>query len=162
MRVAKLKGGCGASQLTWADDDVKSWHSKSTQTAESTAMASSSPSQTRLYAEKIQIPGSRSSLTPPQRPQRGFPSPRSAQLLNGFLFGFQINPSLQPKGLNSIWRTVLRAGWGGWGAMREVAEEKPFRTPGQWAELKTLKDMRGFLLWPIRNGPKTQTRLSAR
>lgn len=41
--------------LTWAEDDVKSWHSKSTQRAENTAMAPRSPSHTRVYARKGQI-----------------------------------------------------------------------------------------------------------
>lgn len=105
MHVSELK-----ATLTWADDDVKSWHSKSTQSAENTTMAPSAPSKTRVYAEKKgQIPGSRSSLTHPQRRQLGTLSFSSRRTAPEWLsLWFQINPSLQPKGLNSVWRTVLR------------------------------------------------------
>lgn len=69
---------------------------------------------------------------------------------------FQINPSLQAKGLNSIWRSARR-GEGGeeeWG--RQQTEGNPFQTPRKWAELKRVKNMPRLLLWPIRNWPKTQ------
>lgn len=48
MRTCRFKEGLRPLRaLTWADDDVKSWHSKRTQRAENTAMFPSWPSQTR-------------------------------------------------------------------------------------------------------------------
>lgn len=75
--------------LTWADDDVKSWHNKSTQSAENTTMAPSSPSKPRVYVEKrvkSRVPAP-FSLTPSVGNWALFPSRRGARLLNAFLFG---------------------------------------------------------------------------
>lgn len=92
--------------LTWDEDGVKSWHSKSTQRAENTVMAPRSPSHTRVYADKVKSPGSRSSVTSPpaSATEPSFTSRRAAP--EWLSLWFQINPSLQPKGLNSIYRTA--------------------------------------------------------
>lgn len=52
----KEKEGNNLVTLTWAEDDINSWDNKSTQSAESTAIAPHSPSQTRVYTEKVKSP----------------------------------------------------------------------------------------------------------
>lgn len=54
--------------------------------------------------KKRYIPGSRCSLTAP--PRRSFLNPTARSSWMDLLSWFQINPSLQPKGLNSMRRTV--------------------------------------------------------
>ena len=97
---------------TWAEDDVKSWHSKSTQRAEHTAM--SDP----LSLTNPSLRGKRSNPRFPvlaHSPPASATEPSFTSLRNApewLSLWSQINPSLQLEGLNSIWRTVHRGEWG--------------------------------------------------
>lgn len=76
----QLESGRLRVKLTWAEEDVKSWHSKSAHRAENTSMAPVRPHSLQMMRGKwVESPVS--------RPQLGSPSRRGAPLLNGFLFG---------------------------------------------------------------------------
>lgn len=70
----------------------------------------------------------------------------------------QINPSLQPKGLNSIWRTVNR-GEAGWGGVREAARtiSDTHKKVG-WA--KTLNICKGSRFDQLETDPRHKSCLS--
>lgn len=65
--------------LTWAEEDVKSWQSKSAHSPENSSMAPVGPQSPDDAGEWVESPVS--------RPQQGSPSRRGEPLLNGFLFG---------------------------------------------------------------------------
>lgn len=94
------------------------------------------PHKTRINKDYGQIPGTRSSLHPASATRSFLTSRRSAPEWRPLWY--LINPSLQPKGLNSQWRTAHRDEGGqsgtakGCNKLRETISERR-----KWAEPKS-------------------------
>lgn len=142
---AKKKKGNNLVTLTWAEDDINSWDNKSTQSAESTAIAPHSPSQTRVYTEKVKSPALGPLSLPPSVQNGAFLHLAAHSSWIAFsLVPDKPEPPAEGAELNLAGWTQARGGW----EVEKVVVcrgETRFRTLKMWAEL------------PPRNPPPKKT-----
>lgn len=128
---------------TWAEDDVKSWHNKSTQRVEKTAMPHElSPHKPEFTRKKVKSPVPSPHSLPPSVHNGAFLHFGAQSSRMAFsLVPDKPEPPVRGAELNLV---HCSQGWGGWGGVEVVREAEswgggPFRTPGKWVELKMLK-----------------------
>lgn len=147
---AKKKKGNNLVTLTWAEDDINSWDNKSTQSAESTAIAPHSPSQTRVYTEKVKSPALGPLSLPPSVQNGAFLHLAAHSSWIAFsLVPDKPEPPAEGAELNLAGWTQARGGW----EVEKVVVcrgETRFRTLKMWAELPPRNPpQKNFTQWNV-------------